>query len=218
VPVHRDRLREMLGHDLDASAIERRRREMERALGREVRFEVAALDLLPDLLDRLVGQARTDALTGTLNRRGLDRLLESEAARAKRTGEPLAVLAVDVDEFKTVNDRHGHAWGDHVLRRIAEVLLRECRASDQVARAGGDEFLVVLPATSNLGAQVAARRIQRALEGLDLLEGCPTRRPLERVTVSIGVASGLVPGELAARADSALYAAKRAGRNRSVVA
>jgi diguanylate cyclase (GGDEF)-like protein len=237
---NRRRLHEATGRELDEDearrhvrAIERLRARMARALGRPVRFEVAALDyftsgdkpLAPDLrvvdgaaVERLLGLARTDALTGALNRRGLEALLEREAARAERTGEPLTLLVVDLDGFKAVNDRHGHLWGDRVLCRVADLLASESRASDRVARLGGDEFVVVLAATDAEGARIVARRIQRAIAAVDLLEGCPTREQLERVTISIGVASGLAPRELVARADSALYAAKRAGRNRWVVA
>jgi diguanylate cyclase (GGDEF)-like protein len=236
----RRRLLESTGRDFTPAearrhvrAIEARQAELERALGREVRFEVAALDYLtggvdpiaPELrivdgahMDRLHGLARTDALTGALNRRGLEELLESETARASRTGEALSLLALDVDGFKTVNDRHGHLWGDHVLRRLSEILAAQCRASDRVARLGGDEFVVVLSGTDAIGARCMAHRLQDALDGTNLLDGCPTRSPHERVTVSIGVASGLLPRELVAQADSALYAAKRGGRNRWVVA
>jgi diguanylate cyclase (GGDEF)-like protein len=211
-------------------SIERRRRELSRVLGREVRLELAALDYLtsgpapiaPDLrlmdgaaLDRLQGLTRTDSLTGVLNRRGLEPVLEREAARAARTGAPLSLLAVDLDEFKRVNDRHGHPWGDRVLARVADLLQRHCRASDAVARLGGDEFVLVLPDTSLEGARVLAERILSATAGADLLGGCPTRIAGERVTISIGIACGSeAPRDLVARADSALYQAKRAGRDR----
>lgn len=236
----RRRLLEATGRDFSdlearrhVRAIQARRAELERALGRAVRFEVAALDYLtggpdpiaPELrivdgekLDHLHGLAHSDALTGALNRRGLEDLLEHETARASRTGESLSLLALDVDGFKAVNDRHGHLWGDHVLRRLCEILNSQCRTSDRVARLGGDEFVIILPATDAPGARATARRLQAALDEADLLDGCPTRAPRERVTASIGVASGLLPRELVARADSALYAAKRSGRNRWVVA
>lgn len=236
---HRRRLLELVGRDFPESeacahwhGIVRTRGDLRRALGREVSVVVAALDyftcsaspapqdlrvLSAATLEDLRGLLRTDPLTGTLNRRGLDSHLEREVARAQRSGEPLATLACDLDHFKQTNDQHGHPWGDMVLRRLATLLLGHCRASDAVARLGGDEFLVMLPATGVDGALALAQRIHDTLGSTDLLSGCPTLREGEvRLTVSIGVASGVLEGpELISRADAALYRAKRAGRGRS---
>jgi diguanylate cyclase (GGDEF)-like protein len=235
---HRRRLLDLVGRDfpeVEARAhwrgIVHARDELSRALGRQVNVAVAALEyftrdespagrdlkiLGAEALANLRGLARTDPLTGVLNRRGLESLLEREAARSRRTGDPCALLACDLDRFKRTNDRHGHPWGDLVLVRLAELLLAHCRGSDAVARLGGDEFLVVLQGTPLEGALTLAERLHVAVAEVDLLRGCPTRGERETVSVSIGVASGILGGsELVARADAALYRAKRAGRGRT---
>lgn len=162
--------------------------------------------------------ARTDALTGLLNRRAFLDALERERSRAERHGGAMSLVLLDVDHFKRINDQHGHAAGDLVLRGIAEALLRVARGSDYVARWGGEEFVLALPQTGGAGALVAAERlrvgVQRALHkvqpGTDL-----------RVTASVGVASGESPWGLTpliASADEAMYLAKQRGRNRVEVA
>lgn len=165
--------------------------------------------------EALASLARTDALTGLLNRRALEDELGRAAARAARDGSWLSVLVMDVDHFKRFNDTHGHAAGDAVLAAVGKTLVQQCRKGDVPTRYGGEEFTVVLPNTNPLGATVVAERIRRALEATETaFEG-----KLLKFTMSIGVASALgraaePPTQLAARADDALYAAKRAGRNR----
>jgi diguanylate cyclase (GGDEF)-like protein len=158
----------------------------------------------------------TDPLTGLFNRRHFTARMEQEIARAIRDGSNLTVLAVDVDLFKSVNDRFGHPAGDAVLRAVALVIRRAVRFFDVCARLGGDEFVVLLHG-SETSARQTADRLRRRIEGWrpDPALGLPDDM---QVTVSIGLAS-LVreePGveELLARADRALYAAKVAGRNR----
>jgi len=159
-------------------------------------------------------RATADALTGLPNRRAFEEALAREVARARRAGTPLALLAVDVDHFKRVNDQRGHPAGDAVLRAVAGRIASGARAGDLVARVGGEEFAVALPGAGPEAALEAAERIRArvaeepiALEGGDL-----------GVTVSVGVASLGEPApdgpSLAARADEALYRAKRAGRDR----
>ena len=164
----------------------------------------------------LEAASRTDALTGLPNRRHLQEQLIAAASAARRHGHPVAALMVDVDHFKSVNDRLGHAGGDHVLRRIALCLATACRAEDVAGRWGGEEFLVVAPATDADGAAVLAERIRAraAAEAITVDGG-------ERisVTVSIGVASGIGDMDAMVReADGALYEAKANGRNRVVSA
>lgn len=172
--------------------------------------------LLVELLDAR-HDATHDALTGLANRRSAEERLEAWRADAVRHHEPLSVLALDLDHFKQVNDRHGHAAGDLVLQAVGRVLREQLRGGDLGARHGGEEFLVVLPHCARGEAIETAERLRQRIAA--------TRVPLDgdalRVTVSIGVAS-LAGDEslpaLLARADAALYAAKARGRDRCVVA
>lgn len=160
-------------------------------------------------------QARTDFLTGLPNRRRLFEVAEAELKRALRYRRPFSVLMVDVDRFKDVNDEHGHDGGDLVLQTVAEVLRETARSVDTVARLGGEEFAVVLPEASELGAIESAERLRVAIEHARTET---TGGDAVQVTVSIGVAS--LDDEVAdleslfARADRALYLAKKGGRNR----
>ncbi len=167
-------------------------------------------------------QAIRDPLTGLFNRRYVETVLPGELARVQRHGVPLSLLIVDVDHFKTVNDRFGHPVGDRVLLRLAGVMQRMRRVSDTCARLGGEEFCVILPHVGAVHARAAAERLQRVIRALRFEE-----EPELRVTVSIGLAvtpAALPAGdfdgqmrELLRRADEALYDAKRSGRDRTVV-
>ena len=161
-------------------------------------------------------QATRDPLTQLFNRRYLDTVGARMVAAASRHGRPLAVLTADIDHFKRINDSHGHEAGDQVLRRLAEVLRAELRASDLPCRHGGEEFVIVLPESDAAAARDCAERIRRRVASADLVAG------IAPVTVSLGVAElpdhGVSLGALVAAADDAMYEAKRAGRNRVVVA
>jgi diguanylate cyclase (GGDEF)-like protein len=158
--------------------------------------------------------AMYDTLTDIFNRRAFMELAGRESARSQRSHEPFAVLMMDLDHFKRVNDRHGHQAGDRVLRAFAAVLKRGVRTADLVCRYGGEEFCALLPDTGRAEATAIAERI-RAAAAEKPLAGLPLP-----VTVSIGV--GLCKGdgctleEMITRADEALYRAKRTGRNRVV--
>jgi diguanylate cyclase (GGDEF)-like protein len=169
------------------------------------------------LMDRLRAAALHDGLTGLFNRRFLREALPSLQAAAKRRGEPLTLLMLDLDHFKGVNDRHGHLVGDQTLRAVAGVLRNQSRASDIVGRYGGEEFAVLCPATDGPTALQVAERLRRAIAELDpeqLGHGGPQ-------TVSIGVAvqtdEDCSPETLMDRADLALYQAKHGGRNRAAM-
>jgi two-component system cell cycle response regulator len=158
--------------------------------------------------------ASTDSLTGLLNRRAFLDALERERARADRHDYPLSLLLLDVDHFKRVNDQHGHAAGDVVLRGVAEALLQVARRSDYVGRWGGEEFVLALPQTGPAGALVAAERVRRAVQKARhaLPEGGEIR-----VTASLGVVSAEAPWNVATlvgAADDAMYLAKGRGRDR----
>lgn len=170
--------------------------------------------------ERLEQLASTDPLTLTLNRRALMERLVQELDRASRYAGSLALLMVDLDHFKLVNDSFGHLVGDDVLRAVAQILVREARAVDLVARYGGEEFVVVLPEQGIEGATAFAERVRARIAEAPLVPMEGTRAPLG-MTISIGVAvfpSPTVVGveDLLARADEALYRAKALGRNRVV--
>ena len=164
------------------------------------------------LVATLRNESRRDALTGALNRRGFHEQLELEVQRAWRSGEPVSVVALDVDRFKAVNDGHGHAMGDRVLTRVATTLLAETRAIDLVGRLGGDEFVAVLAATDTAGALAFAERLRSILDG--------PSGDLPAIAVSAGIASGteVDAHALLERADRALYEAKSQGRDRVALA
>lgn len=162
--------------------------------------------------------AELDALTGTFNRRTIDLWLSRCFSEAHRDDALLSVLFVDIDHFKSINDTHGHAAGDAVLRQAAEVLRKELQATDLLGRYGGEEFVIVLPGRNGDDARQLGERIRAAIELVRLeYESKPIR-----ITVSVGVATRLPrenePAAAVARADQALYAAKRGGRNRVNVA
>jgi diguanylate cyclase (GGDEF)-like protein len=157
-------------------------------------------------------QAMTDALTGLLNRYGLQRTLQREQAEARRYHRPLSCMLIDLDNFKTINDTYGHAAGDIALQQIAGILTKAVRGSDMVFRHGGEEFLVLLPETNLEGAAALAEKIRLAADGQLFGDG-----HIFPITLSAGVAS-LTDHEsghdMIARADMALYNAKARGRNR----
>lgn len=160
--------------------------------------------------------AMVDALTGVYNRRWLDDALPRMANRFARSGRPLALLMLDIDHFKRVNDVHGHPAGDAVLVAVAHTLRSAVRPTDHLARFGGEEFAVVLPETGPRAAQGVAERLRIAVKLADIRDAHGNALP--GVTVSIGGAH-LGPGctlapELIAAADAKLYASKEAGRDR----
>lgn len=180
---------------------------------REVEQAEARIAELEQELRDVSGLVRTDPLTGALNRRGFDELMERELARAARHGHPLAVALIDLDDFHQTNDAHGHAGGDAVLRHLVAVCQLHLRSSDAMARLGGDEFVLLLPETPGADSMSTLLRLQRSLAQRPL--------PLDQQRVPVHFSAGIAqwhPGEdadtLLRRADAALYAAKRVGKNR----
>jgi diguanylate cyclase (GGDEF)-like protein len=166
---------------------------------------------------RLEQLAQTDPLTQLLNRRALTERITAEMERALRYDSTLALLMIDLDHFKRVNDTYGHLVGDDVLRDVAQLLSDTIRGSDIVARYGGEEFLMLLPETDDAGAEQFAERIRSAIEAH--VFGKEQQHPSLHLSASIGVA--MFPAariesveDLFARADAALYRAKADGRNR----
>jgi diguanylate cyclase (GGDEF)-like protein len=183
-------------------------------------FGERALELARTLVDqaasalalvRARAEAGTDPVTGCMNHRAMRRRLEEEIVRAARTGSPLSCLLIDLDNFKLVNDRHGHQAGDAMLRAVVQALVGEFRTFDRVARYGGDEFVVILP---NAELRSAAAAGTRALERLLALEPIDDDPPL---SASIGVAQWRPPmstDELLEACDVALLRSKRQGKGR----
>ena len=165
-------------------------------------------------LELLEERAHRDRLTGLGNRHALEDRLPAELEACSRRGSVLAVLIVDLDHFKTVNDVHGHAVGDELLKRAAQVFRSVVRSADFVARYGGEEFVVVAPDCDTAGGATIGERLRRELGRVVL----STKTGTVRITASVGVASSdEVPAEpyaLLAAADRALYRAKAAGRDR----
>jgi diguanylate cyclase (GGDEF)-like protein len=172
-----------------------------------------------DLHELVQRQAVTDELTGLSNHRRFQEVITQEVERAKRFGQDLGLVMLDIDHFKSFNDTYGHQQGDVVLREVARVLRESSREIDEPARYGGEELAVALPQTDLDGAYLFAERVRTALEALRIprLDGAGGHL---RVTASFGAAA--LPGNgndkasLVAAADAALYRAKRAGRNRTV--
>ncbi|MFL6334080.1 MAG: diguanylate cyclase [Pyrinomonadaceae bacterium] len=170
---------------------------------------------LKQYLDSCQEAAFTDHLTGLANRRRFERQLEREVARTERYSRPFCLLLVDIDNFKDVNDTHGHDAGDEALRRVANVVQSGTRGIDTGARIGGDEFAIILPETDLTRGLEVAERLRTAIAALDF-------GPAGRITASLGVAE--LPAcahtneELRAAADAALYEAKRGGRDHAASA
>ena len=166
------------------------------------------------LVARLGDAARTDPLTGLRNRRGYEEVLDLEIARSDRTGQAFSLIVGDIDHFKNVNDELGHPVGDRVLKRVAAELASTGRRMDSVARIGGEEFALILPATDPEGAYLLAERLR-------LNVGRAFRRNPVPVTMSFGNAGYPEDGDdadgLFSAADAALLLAKTLGRDRAVV-
>jgi diguanylate cyclase (GGDEF)-like protein len=164
-------------------------------------------------VERLRAQVLFDFLTGCRNRRGFEEHFRHEFVRASRYRRRLALMMLDLDDFKGINDEFGHGVGDHVLRRIGEVLVSAFRSTDVACRYGGDEFAVIFPETARAESLRLAERLRRQIEGLFPDEVLP-----RRVTASLGAAAFPADAEsaddLLAAADRALYRAKAGGRNR----
>jgi diguanylate cyclase (GGDEF)-like protein len=168
------------------------------------------------LLAELRHKARHDPLTGLLNRRAMEDAIDTQMQRGRRTGETHSLLMLDLDHFKSINDRYGHAAGDRVLQHAAAVLQAHVRKIDQVGRVGGEEFLVLMPGASLDTARHVAERLREQLAADEVL----VNGTGVKLSVSIGIAEWVDRSEassrLLVRVDAALYEAKAQGRNRVV--
>jgi len=162
--------------------------------------------------------ASVDPLTNCLNRRKFEELSNLEMQRSSRYSTPLSFLMLDIDHFKTINDTYGHAIGDDVLKYFSSVCLKLARATDVVARVGGEEFIIMLPETDEKGAFIFAERVREEIYNSILTIDGHTIK----YTVSIGISSldsdrDSAVSMILQRADAAMYEAKESGRNRSVI-
>jgi diguanylate cyclase (GGDEF)-like protein len=193
------------------------------AAGLVVRLLIRRTHELQEANERLQRLSLRDGLTGAANRRHFEAIYEREWRRAIRAKRSLALLMIDIDEFKKYNDAFGHPAGDGCLIRIAALFDAEVhRGADFVARYGGEEFAVILPDTDLTGAAGVAERLRADVEALRIERDAAG--PTNVVTISVGVAAGLPgvdissPELLLASADRALYEAKQTGRNRITIA
>ncbi len=161
--------------------------------------------------------AASDSLTGALNRRSLEQEATRLLARCSRTGDTLAIMMIDVDHFKSINDRYGHPTGDEVLKRLAEVAQKTIRSDDYFARYGGEEFCILLPSTLEKDAWVLADRLRQVYAAMVMEFDGEVLRSTISIGVSDSVHAGLEFTALVTAADQAMYRAKQEGRNRVVM-
>jgi len=206
------------------SLIENLMNELAKAATRATKLETSfvestrELDTIRDSLNKSEERAKTDTLTGLPNRRALDEFFRKAQIAAMEQGEPLSVLLIDIDHFKTFNDNFGHGVGDQVLRLMANVLRERLRDIDLPARYGGEELIAVLPGADLANCEAVAERIRRAISECRITRRS-TGETLPSITVSIGVGQfqfGESMADLIERCDRALYLAKRTGRDRVV--
>jgi len=181
-------------------------------------FALAGL-VVGRLVNRIRDLTLKDPLTGVMNRRAIEEFLARQMADRRRHGDPVSVVYVDLDHFKALNDRHGHAAGDAAINHAVARVLTQVRAGDALGRHGGEEFFIVMPNTDADGASAAAERMRAALAAAPLV----WRGRSVPLSASFGVATAdatewPTPEELLHRADTAMYSAKQGGRNRVVVA
>ena len=189
-----------------------------KALEARLLFSRSEVSVLQQSLEAIRAESLTDPLTALGNRKYFDRALVTAIETAQKRGEPLSLLMLDIDHFKSFNDNYGHLTGDQVLRLVGMSLKQTIKGQDITARYGGEEFAVVLPNTPLRQALTVADHIRRAVMSKELKKKS-TGEILGRVTISVGVAM-LTHGDdmdsLIGRADACLYAAKRNGRNRVI--
>jgi len=189
--------------------------ERSESIGQHLAGAAERIQLLERSLDDMRHDAATDGLTKLHNRRSFDTRLREFAGTAMNSGEPLALVLIDIDHFKRVNDNWGHQTGDQVLRLVAATLTADSRPGDFVARYGGEEFALILPSTDSGAAFVVADRVRRGFAGRQIVAR-GSGKTIGAVTVSAGGAC-YEPGERLSewveRVDRALYVAKQSGRN-----
>ena len=219
-----DKLSSAKDHDQLKAVIEglvkstRETRDTNKALEERLNSSKSEVSNLQKSLEAIRAESLTDPLTGLGNRKYFDRALSSAIESSLRQKEPLSLLMLDIDHFKSFNDNYGHLTGDQVLRLVGQSLKQTIKGADITARYGGEEFAVVLPCTPLRQALIVADHIRRAVMSKELKKKS-TGEILGRVTISVGVSllqAGDEMDSLIGRADACLYAAKRNGRNRVI--
>ena len=203
-----------------ASLLETASKMKQSTLSLETRLRASKqeIDWLQETLQAVRNECLTDPLTGLANRKDFDDRLALAVANATQRGEPLSLMMIDLDDFKSFNDAWGHLTGDRVLCLVALALKHSIKDHDFAARYGGEEFAVILPNAALRSALNLAEQVRRAVMSKDLIKKS-TGQNLGRVTISLGVATshkGDTVQSLITRADACLYAAKRNGRNRVI--
>ncbi len=193
----------------------------ERVSGSELNFlslfakQIELAITIADLFEAVKEQAVTDGMTGLYNRRYFEEFIKKEAIRANRQNQKFTVIGLDLDHLKQINDTYGHNYGDIAIKAIAEVLKNNARSIDIAARMGGEEFNLILPGVDSAGGCIAAERIRKAIEAVEL-------EKIGHITASLGVATYLEHSddieELLEITDRAMYESKRNGRNRVTIA
>jgi diguanylate cyclase (GGDEF)-like protein len=170
-----------------------------------------------NLLAEAEKQSMTDPLTGLFNRRSMDALMDREVALSERHGNPLTLVMIDMDKFKEINDTHGHAAGDHLLKAFADCVRITLRKTDLPFRYGGDEFVIALPQTSSAMAQQCVQKLRSAFASVDFSSAIANLDHAPTLSIGVGERSKqhniLTLQNLLAAADLALYDAKAANRN-----
>lgn len=196
----------------------RRMQDTNRTLEQKLEASRDDIAALQRDLDDVRRESMLDPLTKIANRKSFDEGIEAAVAEASAGHDPLCLMLVDIDHFKTFNDTYGHQTGDQVLRLVAMTLKSNIKGKDLAARYGGEEFVAILPSTDLAGALIVAENVRKAVQAKELLKRS-TNEKLGRITASFGVASfrsSDTAASLIERADRCLYAAKHAGRNRVV--
>ena len=212
---------EVFGHSVRVIAEQARQsgEELSRVQARLQESEAQVKQMAEDLA-QIRAEVYIDALSGLFNRRRFDSALESLVSKAAQEHEPFSLLLIDIDEFKGINDRYGHVFGDQVIQSVSQAIKASVKGRDIAARYGGDEFAVLLPETGGHGGATVAEYIRRIIERRRISDFTGDGE-MVAVTVSVGLAT--LKGtemalELLRRADKALYQAKKSGRNQVVAA
>lgn len=174
-------------------------------------FTTTFLNFIYSLREKLLLESMCDPLTGALNRRELGFALDGSIERKQRSGETATLVSFDIDEFKSINDKFGHAAGDRVLVSVVDIISHRTRVLDQLFRVGGDEFILLLPMTTAAEAETLANSVREKIAAAGLISE-------QKITISVGICElevNISEGEWLENTDRALYEAKAAGRNRA---